>query len=361
MASARDWFWLTRPVAPSVRAQAVQVLNAARALAARGHRVTLCVQSDRSSAEVLDHYGLEPVPTLDLRVLSPRTTLASVGYRLAFLEWVARTRGAGVALARSRRHADQAARWAPGRFRLLFEAHGAEHTWSPSGPRPELRALEARVLRRAWGLIANCPGTLDALRGAHRVLPPSRVIHNAARPFAASLARGRGVGLVGSLRAYKDPETVALAARRSGIPVTWVGPDPRELAALVAAAEGKLVAEGPLAPGRVPERLARFETLLLPLSPGPFGLELTSPLKLWDALQSGVPLVAADTPAVRRAAPGAYVPYRPGDADDLAAALARAASDHALRAAVVERARSLARTWDQRAAEVEAFADAVLG
>jgi glycosyltransferase involved in cell wall biosynthesis len=118
--------------------------------------------------------------------------------------------------------------------------------------------------------------------------------------------------------------------------------------------------EPALPPREIPARLQRFRVLLLPLSPGLFGEQLTSPLKLWDALQSGVPLVAADTAALRAAASGAYVPYTPGDPASLAHALRRAYEDEALRAQVTQRARERARTWAQRASEIEAFVERYL-
>ena len=347
---ARDWFWLYRPEAPSTRAQSVQVVNAAHAMAARGHRVELCVEGQGTVAEVLAAYGLEPVPTLRLAVLPVRRTLASALYRARFAAWVARTGGRGIALARRKRHADRALRWFGGRFRLLLEVHEVDSAVD----REPWYALEQRVLRGAWGVVANAPGTLALLREVHPVLPPSIVLHNGARPAPPPDPEGEGIGIVGSVRPYKDPETVARAAERTRERITWVGGHG-------APTGGRLRIEAAVPYREVPGRIARFRTLLLPLSPGLFGERLTSPLKLWDALQSGVPLVAADTGAVRAAAEGAYVPYVPGDAGSLADALDRASSDEDLRRTVVARARARARTWGGRAAELEAFADRILG
>ena len=345
----RDWFWLYRPTAPSTRAQSVQVVNAAHAMAARGHRVELCVEGEGSPDEILAAYGLAPVPTLRLVVLPGRRTVASALYRARFAAWAAQTGGRGVALARRKHHAEWALRWLGARFRLVLEVHEVDSAVD----RERWFALEQRVLRSAWGVVANAPGTLALLRETHPVLPPAIVLHNGARPGVPAETPGAGIGIVGSVRPYKDPETVARAAERTAQIVTWVGGEgaPRG---------GRLQVEAAVPYRAVPERLARFRTLLLPLSPGLFGEQLTSPLKLWDALQSGIPLVAADTPAVRACAEGAYVPYVPGDAGSLVDALDRTCTDEALRARVVARARVLARTWDGRAAELEAFVDGIL-
>jgi glycosyltransferase involved in cell wall biosynthesis len=347
----RDWFWLYRPQAPSPRAQSVQVVHAAHAMAARGHRVVLCVESARSRGAILEHYGLEPLPTLRLHPL-PGGTLGSAAYRAAFARWVARTDGRGIALARRKKHAAEALRWFGGRFRLLVEAHEVDSLQAAErgeDPAP-WRALEAEVLRGAWGLVANCEGTLELLRQAHPSLPPAIVAHNAARPGAPPAEHPRGIGVVGSTRAYKDVDTVVRAAAQVDEPVTWIGAD---------APVVRLRSEPPISPRDVPARLVGFRALVVPLSPGLFGERLTSPLKLWDALAAGVPIVAADTPAIRAAAEGAFVPYRPGDPESLADALRRVLTDRELRQTVLIAARQRARTWDQRAAEIEAFVDRV--
>jgi glycosyltransferase involved in cell wall biosynthesis len=346
----RDWFWLYRPSAPSPRAQSVQIVHAAHAMAARGHKVELWVEGNAAKSDILAYYGLEPVPTFTLGVLPQARTPASLGYRAAFLAWALRTRGEGIALARRKKHADWALRWLGQRFRLLLEVHEVD---SRMGDDPDearaWHALEARVLRGSWGVIANAPGTLVLLQQAHPVLPPAAVVQNAARPGLPGRSGGEGIGIAGSVRPYKDPQTVARAAASLPWPVTWVGAD--------RPVEPPVRTEPALPPREVPARLQRFRTLLLPLSPGLFGERLTSPLKLWDALQSGVPLVAADTAALAAAASGAYVPYTPGDPASLAAALRRACEDEALRAQVTQRARERARTWAGRAAEVEAFVE----
>lgn len=306
----------------------------------------LWAEGHGTAADALAYYGLEEIETLHLKMLPIAKTPASIAYRLAFAAWVRRSHGQGIALARNIRHAEQAVRWLSGRFHLVFEAHEV----AP----PHEHAREAFVLRASRGLVANAPGTLDVLRESHPVLPPSLVIHNAARPASGApvMQDAFGVGVVGSVRPYKDPETVVRAASLVDIPITWVG------------ADGPLGfpvrSEPAIASRDVPDRLRRFRTLLLPLSPGRFGEQLTSPLKLWDALASGVPLVAADTSAIARAAPHASIPYRPGDASSLADALVRADRDEVLRASVVRAAVSLSRTWAQRACEVEGFVDGLL-
>jgi glycosyltransferase involved in cell wall biosynthesis len=75
-------------------------------------------------------------------------------------------------------------------------------------------------------------------------------------------------------------------------------------------------------------------------------------------MAAGVPIVGADLEALRLAAPGAYVPYTPGDSGSLEDAVERAYTDEDLRSRVLDA--SFVRTWAQRAAEFEQFLAEVL-
>jgi glycosyltransferase involved in cell wall biosynthesis len=357
--ASRTLFWLYRPAAPSVRAQSIQVVNAAHAMAVRGHRVTLCVQPPKgarpSGVEILDAYGLSPVRGFELVVLPSGGTAASLAFRLAYLAWIARSPN-GIAIARSKRYADAALRWLGSRARVVLEQHEVDSRLAAErGEDPvPIHALEARVLRRAIGVIANCPGTLELLRESHPSMPPAVALHNATHASRIRRPAGPGddVGYVGSVLPGKDIDTLARAADRTRQRIVIVGP--RSPAQAEVLAGSRLGSEDPVAHRSVPDRLARFRTLVLPLGTSLFGSRLTSPLKLWDYLASGRPIAAADTPALRDAAPeGSVAWWTPGDPASLALALDRLDRDEALRASVVAAAR--VRTWDDRAAELEAF------
>lgn len=347
-----DWFVAWRLAADPARAQTVQVAHTAHALARAGARVHLPVDGDGS---VLAELGLPPTPGLVVVALG-RGTAASLRFRLALVGFLAATRGRGVVACRHLRYADAALRLTRGRVRLLYEPHEVARREAPGDALAW--AAEARVLAGARWIAANAPGTLAMLREDHGPLVRAVVCPNGATPGLPPRADAAGVGVVGSVRPYKDPQTVARAAALRGGGVTWVGADEAAATELRAASGGALRVEPPIPHRDVAARLAGFRTLLLPLSPrDDFGDKLTSPLKLWDALASGVPLVAADTAAVRAAAEGAVVPYTPGDAASLVAALARA-EDPAVRATVLAAAARRARTWDDRARELLALVGA---
>lgn len=363
----RPWFWLYRPTAPSVRAQSIQVVHMAHAMASRGHEVTLAVDppaEGRALAEdLLAFYGLEPHEDLHLVVLPTARTAASLAFRALFAAWVARTRGRGIVYARSKRYAREAIEKVGKRFRLIVEAHEVDSLQLAEKGLDDapMRALEAFVLSHADGVVTNCPGTLELLRRAHPTLPPAAAFHNGTHRSRIRRpdGRGEGVGYVGSMRDYKDVACLARAAAEVRLPVCFVGADAdsddgRELQRL---AGGRLQLEPPLPHKDVPDRLCRFRVLVLPLGRGLFGERLTSPLKLWDYLASGVPIVGADVPSLHDAAPGAFLAYPPGDSQALANAIATAAADEVLRRRLLGAAR--VRTWDDRAAEVERFVESV--
>ena len=157
-------------------------------------------------------------------------------------------------------------------------------------------------------------------------------------------------------RAEKDAETLARAAALSGLDVRVVGPlPPREvMVGLQTLSKGQLSFEGPMRHADVPDRLARFRVLALPLSDGLFGAHLTSPLKLFDYQAVGRPILAADTPALRAAAGDTAHWYRPGDVGGFCSRAEALLANP-------PRERPPIRTWAMRAAELDTLLDEALG
>ena len=116
-------FHLYRPRLPSLRAQAIQVLHACHALAARGHTVTLL--ADRAGTgrpeEALEVMGLQPVEGLDLRIApTAQSGLAGLWFRASLARWW--TGAPGLVLARDKRRLQAAMKLLkPNRHRLLLD------------------------------------------------------------------------------------------------------------------------------------------------------------------------------------------------------------------------------------------------
>lgn len=331
--------YLYRPRVPAIRAQSVQVVHTCHALARRGHAVTLFADrgdvADPTAA--LAAYGLDHPPEFDLH-LAPGAWPPLAG--LWFRARVARWRG-DVVYARAKRYVSLTGRDVP----VVIEAHEVDSEQDREAGRDptKARALEEAVFARASGVVANCGGTMALLEAVHRLPVHRRVIHNATRADRA-VARAPApeplVGYAGSPRDFKGLSTVFESLPAWPAQLEMVGGAPPGVPAGVSVVPG-------VAYGALPALLARYHALLLPLEDNLFGRSLTSPLKLWDYLATGIPIVAADLPTIREiAGEGAHY-YRPGDPASLADAVRRAlaAGSSAPRL----------RTWDERAAEIEAF------
>jgi len=349
---------LYRPTVPSVRAQSIQVLGTCHGLASNGCRVTLLAQGSGSVTNALAAHDLEPVANLDLR-LGPADNPALAGwwFRGQVASWLHRTRGTRrVVFARAKRYADQL-RSLPVKVPLVLEAHEVDSAQLRERGLPSegARALEARVLARSAAVVTNCAGTLELLRATHPDLPPCTAVHNATaasrvrkhRPSSPSV-----VGYAGSLRAYKGRTTLVAAARTLAdeVRVELVGGSADERASLVH--QGlHLVGEVPYQD--VPDRLATWAGALLPLDDDLFGRHLCNPLKLWDYLAVGVPVVAADLPSVREVLGDREAAwFRPQNPESLVAAMRRVARGEQ---PGVQRLR----TWGDRARELMAVLESV--
>ncbi len=221
-------------------------------------------------------------------------------------------------------------------LRLVAEVHGLDDPLLPD------------LLRRCVGAVCNSRGTTT---GVARLAPalPVAVLANAARgPGPLPVGEGEGIGYVGSVRPQKGLEVLAGLASLVDEPVVLVTPDDGAARRL----GGALHVEPALDPVDVPARLARFRCVVVPLGPGPFGEVETCPLKLFDALASGRPVVVADAPTLHGGIVPAWVPrYRMGDASDLRRAVFTAIAHGARFTAE----RGSVRTWDDRGGELDQF------
>lgn len=320
---------LYRPRLPGQRAQAIQVVHAAEALARRGVEVSLFADRGAgpcSPLAALDHLDLPPHPRLQL-ALAPaaHSGLAGLWFRHQLARWWAGP--PGVVLARDKRRLQDAlTRHGSGGHRIVLETHERDGADSPAA-----HAREAWLLPRLHGLIANCEGTLAAWAAAHSLGPlPAVVAHNATAPSRRCLRASpleNEVLVVGSRAPRKGLHRLAAAAPLLPLPVRVVGPDDGP-------ALPPLEHLPPLSYREVPRRLAQARVLYLPLGDGVFGQELTSPLKLFDYLATDRPVVAPDQPSVRRGLRAAGLSpgpdsgvflHAPDDARSLASAVEAAA------------------------------------
>lgn len=346
---------LYRPRLPTSRAQAIQVIHTCHALAHRGHAVTLLADrigpadadamgSATTPEGALSAYGLDHPDGLDLRIAPARhPTAAGLWFRWERARWTG-----DLVYARAKRYVADV----PAAVPVVVEAHEVDSLLDAEAgrdPDPN-RRLEAAVYTRASGVVTNCPGTLARLATVVALPRHRAVIWNATRADRVVTRRagpGRRVGYAGSPREWKGVSALAQAVER------WPADVRLELLGGGGVTHPRVDVRASVPYAELPESLARFDVLLLPLLDNLYGRWLANPLKLWDYLATGIPIVAADLPTVREVAGDRPFYYPPGDMDALAQAVGRALT--------AGPQIPLVRTWDDRAADIERFLVEVMG
>jgi len=370
---------------PSERAQSIQVAHAARGFARAGARTTL-VHARRRGVPAADGpriwdrisagaAGRDPLP--DLVAAPCIDAIDLVPRRLQFVparvqEW---TFGRSAARIVERDHpgafvvardVEVAARLA-GRAGLAWEVHrvpGGRHR----------RGLAERFRDAGGRAIAISGGVRDDLEGLG--FAPERLLveHDAFDPAlvaavpprmvargALGLETGRPVVLYcGSLLEWKGVDVLVEAARLAPLAdatVVIVGGMKRDVEALRARAAGvrNVRIEGFQSSAKVAAYLGAADVTVAPNRSTPrISSHYTSPLKVFEALGAGVPLVASDLPSLREAAGDAAIFVAPEDPAALAGGIARVLGDSALADSLRAAGRSRVRgaTWDARAARI---------
>jgi glycosyltransferase involved in cell wall biosynthesis len=371
---------------PLERANGIQTFETCHALAARGHRVTLRVRPDTAHPrrDPYAFYGLSPLANLRIEtvgaavgppVAKRAVYVGSSCLRALRGRWdVLLTRDLGMAAAiarvpRGRRPA------------LVYESHGFSPEVSAalsamlSDGRAPTRAKQDRLLdrerivwQRADGYITITQALHDELTDRFGERDRIAVVHDGVRIDRLQPIGRRGarpvVGYAGHLYPWKGVDVLLEAlARIPDVHGLIVGGHPSELdlercrgrAAELAIAD-RITFTGLVAPFEVGARIASADVLVLPNLPLRISRAYTSPLKLFEYMAAGRPIVASDLPAVREVVGvDAAVLVKPGDPEALAAGLRRvlANPDLAERLARTALARVRDFTWDARAARIE--------
>ena len=233
--------------------------------------------------------------------------------------WVARSQPRLLYL-RNLRTADYLSRRFPA-IPFVFEAH--EVFWRSrafwhanegrgSGERlARFKAMEQRVYDRAAGIVAITAALAEDLRNDFEyegplLVAPDGVDVRAAQQVASVIEPTPGEVLyLGSGAAWKGIDTAIRAmAHVEGARLRVVGPTGEAARSLLALAahlgvSSRVCLEPFVSPARRFEFIARASVCLLPGSRAPIAERFTSPLKLFDYLACGRPVIAGDVPAVR--------------------------------------------------------------
>jgi glycosyltransferase involved in cell wall biosynthesis len=226
------------------------------------------------------------------------------------------------------------------------------------------------VCGKAKGLVTITRALQKALADRHGKIAPSGVVPDGARlppelpPFAEVHSPPR-VYYIGQLYPWKGVDLLVEAIRELNdaelVIVGGLPPEPdldrlKRLAASLSLGD-RVRFRGFVPPRELPAERANADLFVIPLLESTTARLFTSPLKLFEAMASGRPIIASDLPSIREILTheenGLVVP--PGDARALAAAIKRLLSDRELSRRLAARAFEdvKAYSWDRRAQAIE--------
>ncbi len=374
---------------PGVEANLVQTAETCRALAERGHEVFLIASGlDGAPTECLAALDVEPHDRLFL-VGEPAIRLKnSSGARSwavrAMLLWYLRNlvrRGRTVLYFRTLKDS-RLARFLLLASRLLrvpvvYEAHKlyAEKRADQGFHEGTLRRigrLESAVLDGVDAVVASHPALAEEISGPHPARSVTVAPNGVRRAEPAREPSLYDAVYAGSLFPWKGVDIcIEAVARVDGCRLAIVGGNPESrLDELETKARELGVADRVSLLGQRPraealEVVARSRVALVPLDPAyEEGERYTCPLKMLEAMVRGVPVVGADTAALREFVTDdqSALLYPKGDAAAMAAAIRRLRdhTDVAERIAREARRIALEMSFAGRAARIELVARSVL-
>ena len=383
---------------PIERANGVQTMATCHALAERGHHVTLVVRADTAQPprDPFAFYGLAPNPRLEIAAI---TTLTNVrARRAAFLFGAARialARRGDVVFTRDLGCASMLLQLPRGRRpRVLYESHGVSVVVAREMPRllgkPETTPT-AEKLRRLERREARVWKDADAYVTITRLLAADLESKYGPRQRVFVVPDGAAGGQTPATARLNKAPTARPVAAYAGHLYPWKGVDVFIRAVgLSPAVDGLVIGGHPdesdrvrvdalvtqlnlgarvtltglVPPAQVRSALDASDILVLPNTTSSISERYTSPLKLFEYLTLGRPIVASDLPAIREILTDSRTALlvRPDDPQALADALTRLAGDPALARSLGEAAARLAPdyTWARRAERLEAALNAAM-
>ena len=365
---------------PDAIPEALQILQTVDALARVGASVTLVTpapEGDADPASILGRPLARGATLVHLTDLRRRWWAPSRSNKLFYVQarrWL-REQRADAVLVRNLRLAEEIVD-EPGLAPLFFETHEVfaqsfreEHPdmdWRRRSKLVALERRERRVYARSRGLVALTQLLADDIHREYALPTPIVVAPDGVDLEAARLADVPRAGnptpvllYLGSLHPWKGVETAVAAMRDLPDAMLHVagGAELRiaELAALATlhGVRDRVLFLGAVPPVRRFEVIAAADVCLLPLTKASIASRYTSPLKLFEYMAMGKPVIASDLDSIREVLTddedALLVPA--ADAHALARGVRRVLDDAALadRLGRAAKARAAAFGWDARA------------
>ena len=381
---------------PLERANGVQTMETCAAMARRGHKINLGVRPDTKSPprDPFAYYGFPPLSGLKIRRAPALGTmwLRRVQYLVQVLVWIFEFRRGGVVFTRDLGVASLILQF-PRRLRppLIYESHcfspteAAQRSQALStarvvSPRKQRRLMrrEGRVWCGADGYIVTTTGNLAELERRFGKRLRVAVIPNGTRlqpdrkfetlhpipPLCVVYA--------GHLYPWKGVDVLLQAlVKLEGVNATIIGGDAAEPdfqrlqdTSRSIGLGSRVEFVGMVEPSRVSGLLAKGDVLVLPNVGADPTVNHTSPLKLFEYMAAGKPIVASNLPSIREVLRDGEnaVLVEPGNPTALTSGLRRVLEDRKLAERIASRAfdEVAEYSWDCRAERVEALLNEVM-
>ena len=374
---------------PLERANGVQTMRTCSAVADRGHQVTLAVRADTRGRrrDPFAFYGIVKSPNFEVRQIDVRglPSIRRASYLAMALGWTVRVPRRSVVMTRDLGVADVMLRL-PRTLRapLIHESHGFAPTMAVdrvravTGARQVSGAKQRRLVRRerrVWHAADGYVSTTWALRhelterfGPREcvaVIPNGVTLAPDRRFRALNVSTAPTVVYAGHLYPWKGVDLLLRALTQfPDAHGTIIGGHPNEadlgrlrgLASEIGLAD-RVTFVGMVEPHRVRELLMDGDVLVAPTVASPFASQYTSPLKLFEYMEAGKPIVASDLPSIREVLRDGVnaVLVTPGEAGALADGLRRVLDDRGLAERVARQAfdDAVLYAWAQRAERLE--------
>jgi glycosyltransferase involved in cell wall biosynthesis len=273
---------------------------------------------------------------------------------------------------------------------VVYEAHGIAADVAEARPQllsgaapasaAKLRRLarrDARVWQGAEGYVTITAGLAAELSRRFGSRPRVAVIPDGVRAVETPAMPPAGahpftLGYAGHLYPWKGVELIieAVAALPDTAALIVGGhdrePDLQRLRdfSLSLDCASRVTFTGALPPAEVPARLAAADALVLPNPASAISTTFTSPLKLFEYMAAGRPIIASDLPSIREVLADGHnaLLVAAGNPQAITAAVRQLAGDPALGARLAAQALEDVReyTWDKRAARLTAHFHEVL-
>jgi glycosyltransferase involved in cell wall biosynthesis len=375
---------------PTEKANGLQIMQNCEAFAQAGAELQLWIPARRNTADldgvdpflyygVARRFTIERLPCIDLLPLVPDRTDA-LARAIFWVQWATFTlvaflralfaradvfysRDALILLALS---------WVRPRRALAYEAHSMTR----------IGRLAARRVGRVVTTTRRLAEAMSAA-GAARVLAAHDGVQSARFETLLDRAAARWavgwetdafiVGYVGRLHTMGMDKGVGrlveALASREGVALALVG-GPDDMAAALRARwlalggrERDFLYAGQVAPERVAVYIRAFDVCALPLPWTAHFAHYASPIKLFEYMAAGRPIIASDLPSTREVLTEGETAlfFPPDDVEAIRAAVERLRSDPALRGELAAHGRALALekyTWEARARAILAFLEA---